>query len=79
VTKYVLLRGTLTGVRVADEANGETVSMGGRLFDNMTYVAAEEARASLQRLAKAKDEHATGELKRNDLLAILDRRTSTGA
>jgi hypothetical protein len=45
----------------------------------MTFVAAEETRNALQRLANARDEHAAGELKRNDLLAILDRRASTDA
>jgi hypothetical protein len=79
MTTYVLLRGTQTGVRVADEATGETVSIGGRLLDNMTSVAAEEARNALARLARAKDEHRAGEIRRNDLLAILDRRASTDA
>lgn len=77
--KYVLLRGTESGTRVAEDRSGKTVSIAGRLLDNMSTAAAEDALRSLERLAKLKQEHAAGALRRNDLVAILDKSTDSEA
>jgi D-alanyl-D-alanine dipeptidase len=73
--QYKLERGTHIGVRVADDL-GNTVTMGGRIFDNMSPRAAEQVMMSLDRLTRLRREHAEGALRRNDLVAILEQSAS---
>lgn len=72
--KYVLLKGTQSGLRVADDRTRETVSVAGRLLDNMTAAGAQDALRSLEHLSRLRDDHAEGAERRNDLLAILEGR-----
>jgi hypothetical protein len=60
------------GVRVVDE-RGNTVTMAGRVFDNMSGRAAEQVMTSLERLLRLRQEHADGALRRNALVAILEQ------
>jgi hypothetical protein len=74
VPNYVLLPGTQSGLRVADERTGKTMSVAGRLLDNMTAAGAEDALRSLEHLSKLRHDHAEGAERRNDLIAILDEK-----
>jgi hypothetical protein len=71
--RYEIVQGTVEHrVRVADIATGETVSLSGRLLDNMSYTAAAEILVLLERRDGQRMQQRQGALERNDLQTILD-------
>jgi hypothetical protein len=69
---YVLRSGTRNGLRVVIEATGETATVSGRLLDNMSRPAAEEAILLLDRRDALRQERLAGAIARNDIAEILD-------
>jgi hypothetical protein len=69
---YALWQGTRSGVRVVVAATGETAVASGRLLDNMSREAAEEAMQLLERRDVLREERIAGAIARNDIVEILD-------
>lgn len=76
---YELLPGSRTGLRIADEATGNTVVLTGRILDNLSEASAREIAGLLERRDRLRRQHLQSAADRNDLTRLFEDMHAGGA